>query len=133
MPQNQASHQDQSQRETEREPEPVAKRGELQDFEFGVRPDAKNARTDAHLGAAIVLGGDAVARGDRAVARRSNPFVGVGGVNPHLAVDFSQAARPLRPVFIGLRPRGAKPYLRADSRRDPPRPCPLAPRADKRA
>ncbi len=75
---------------------------ETHHFHLGVGCDVQHGRADAHFDAAIALGGKPVAARHRPVAHRGDPFVGVGRVDPRLALHLGDAAGAARRVDLAL-------------------------------
>jgi hypothetical protein len=78
---------------------------QAQHFEFGRSPQAHHGRTHADLGSAARRGGDAVARGERAVALDLRPLAAFGVPPRDRALGLGQATDAPGRVF--LRPGGA--------------------------
>ena len=72
----------------------IARIVEADDLDLGRRVEAQRRRAERDLGPAVVVGGDAVAGGERLVAVDGRPFVAVRVVEPDLAADVAQARHP---------------------------------------
>ena len=79
------------------------------DFELAAGVEPQRRRAERDLGAGAVVGGDAVAAGQRPVAGNADPFVGIAAVEPDLTADLAQAGDAAWRVDIGrLRPRESR-------------------------
>ena len=78
------------------------------DVDFGAAVEPQRGRADLQFGACAGVGSEAVARGQRQVATGADPLVGVGAVQPDLALHIGQAGHAARRVGLHRLSPGVK-------------------------